>query len=110
MLDYKIIGKRLKEARKEKGLTQNELTKELGMSVAFLSRIEKGNAHINLKRLSQICNILDISEGEILNGVANESKNYLEKEFQEIFKLCSKEQKTLIYRIAKTIIETNMEG
>lgn len=65
-LDFNIIGQRLKKARLDKNLTQEMLAEKLDVSVAFLSRIERGNSHINLKRLSEICNLLDVSEGYIL--------------------------------------------
>lgn len=51
-LDFNIIGQRLKKARLDKNLTQEMLAEKLDVSVAFLSRIERGNSHINLKRLS----------------------------------------------------------
>lgn len=61
-LDYTIIGERLKKARLEKNLTQEQLAEQIDVSIAFLSRVERGSSHINLKRLTQICNILGISE------------------------------------------------
>lgn len=64
-LDYTIIGERLKKARLEKNLTQEQLAEQIDVSIAFLSRVERGSSHINLKRLTQICNILGISEGLI---------------------------------------------
>lgn len=60
-LDYTIIGERLKKARLEKNLTQEQLAEQIDVSIAFLSRVERGSSHINLKRLTQICNILGIS-------------------------------------------------
>ena len=105
MIDYKIVGERIKKARKMKGLSQEELCKKIGFSVAFLSRIERGSSHINLTRLSQICEILDITEGEILNGVSTKSKNYLTTDFSSLLKNCPPEKLRLIYKIAKTIIE-----
>lgn len=59
-LDYTIIGERLKKARLEKNLTQEQLAEQIDVSIAFLSRVERGSSHINLKRLTQICNILGI--------------------------------------------------
>ena len=53
-LDYNIIGQRLKKARQNKHLTQENLAEKLDLSVAFLSRIERGSSHINLKRLNQV--------------------------------------------------------
>lgn len=105
-LDYKIIGKRLKEARVSKKLTQEALAETIDISVAFLSRVERGTSPINLRRLSQICNLLDISEGYVLNGTTLESDIYLKKEFRELFEKCTPKQQRLIYNLAKTVLET----
>ena len=53
-IDYSVIGSRIKEARISKNLTQEELADQIDISVAFLSRVERGNSHINLKRLNQM--------------------------------------------------------
>ena len=105
-LDYNIIGERLKQARINKKLTQEKLAEQLDVSVAFLSRIERGSSLINLKRLSQICSILNISEGEILNGVSKDSQSYLNKDFSNLIKDCSPEKTSLIYKIAKVIVDS----
>lgn len=102
-IDYSIIGQRLKNARKEKQMTQEQLAEKIDVSIAFLSRIERGSSQINLKRLSQICEILDITEGEVLNGVSNNSGKYLNNEFSNLLKNCSSDQQRLIYDIAKVI-------
>ena len=104
-LDYNIIGERLKKARIENNLTQEKLAEKLDVSIAFLSRIERGSSHISLKRLSQICDILGISEGSILNGSSNNSNTYLVSEFDDILKNTTPEKQKLIYRIAKIINE-----
>lgn len=105
-LDYSIIGSRLKQARLAKNLTQEDLSEKIDISVAFLSRVERGNSHINLKRLSQICSILDVSEGYILSGSYSGSQNYLNKEFGELLKKCSPDKQKLIYNVAKIIAES----
>ena len=104
-LDYSIIGSRLKQARLAKNLTQEDLSEQIDISVAFLSRVERGNSHINLKRLSQICSILEVPEGYILSGSYSDSRNYLSKEFSELLKSCSPEKQKLIYNVAKVIAE-----
>lgn len=103
--DFAIIGQRLKRARLNKKMTQDSLAKQLGVSVAFLSRIESGTSHVNLKRLSQICDILGVTEGEILNGTSSSSQRYLVSDFNELMKKCSPNKQKLIYRIAKAIVE-----
>ena len=106
-MNQEKIGKFIAKLRKERGLTQEELAEQLDVSVAFLSRVERGNSKINLKRLNQICGLLDVSESYMLTGAANNESNYLEKEFAELLKKCSPEKQRLIYNVAKTIAETN---
>ena len=101
-LDYSVIGQRIKQARLAKNLAE-----QIDISVAFLSRVERGNPHINLKRLNQLCRLLDVSEGYILNGASSNSTNYLDKEFSELLKGCSSEKQRLIYDIAKVIAESD---
>ena len=47
-VDYKLIGERLKKARLEKGMTQDNLAESLNVSIAYLSRIETGTTKVNL--------------------------------------------------------------
>ena len=104
-LDFAVVGQRLRRARLEQKMTQEELAEELEVSVAFLSRIERGLSHVNLKRLSQICGILGVSEGYILNGTASTSEQYLISEFNDILSKCPADKQRLIYKIAKTIVD-----
>lgn len=103
-LDYKLMGSRIHTARVNKGLTQEVLAEKLDVSIAFLSRVERGTTEINLKRLSQICALLDVTEGEILNGSSSSSKSYLNSDFSILLKNCPPEKLKLIYDISKVII------
>ncbi len=107
-LDYSVIGSRIKQARLAKNMTQEDLADQIDISVAFLSRVERGNSHINLKRLNQLCGLLDVSEGYLLNGASSSSENYLDKEFTDLIKSVSPEKQKLIYNVAKTIAETDI--
>ncbi|NLC88306.1 MAG: helix-turn-helix transcriptional regulator [Clostridiaceae bacterium] len=102
-IDYSVIGERLKKARKNKHFTQEELAEKIDVSIAFLSRIERGSSQINLKRLTQICELLEVSEGDILNGSSSNSIKYLNSEFANLLKNCSSDKQKLIYDVAKVI-------
>ena len=108
-IDYNVIGSRIKQARLAKSMTQEDLADKIDVSVAFLSRVERGNSHINLKRLNQLCGLLDVSEGYLLNGASSSSENYLDKEFSDLFKNVSPAKQRLIYDIAKTIADSNLD-
>lgn len=103
-LNYSIIGVRLKQARLNKKITQEKLAEILDVSVAYISRIERGSTNLNLRRLSELCDILEVSEGEILNGTSKTSSSYLSKDFNTLFKNCPPEKIELLYHIAELII------
>lgn len=102
-LDYNIIGKRIKNVRLEKNLKQEELADKLNVSVAFMSRVERGTSKINLNRLTQIAEILNVSPGYILTGSNIESKEYLKEEFRILLEKCTPEQQRLIYQISELV-------
>lgn len=106
-LNYSIIGIRLKQARIDKKMTQEQLAEALDVSVAYVSRIERGSTNINLKRLSEICSLLDVTEGEILSGASTQSSSYLNSAFSDLLKSCPAEKIDLIYKVAKVIAESN---
>ena len=37
-MEYELIGKRVKKARREKGITQEKFAEDLGVSVSFIGR------------------------------------------------------------------------
>ena len=59
--DYTVIGRRIREARVEQNLRQEELADKMNISVAYMSRVETGKGHLNLNRLTQIAEILKVS-------------------------------------------------
>lgn len=59
----------LKVARIRKGLTQQKLSHELGMSIATVNRIENGVKSIDSIKvgdLKKICNILNLDIADVL--------------------------------------------
>lgn len=44
---YEKIGKRVKEAREKSGITQADLSEKAGVSVTYISSIERGLSSIN---------------------------------------------------------------
>ena len=109
-LDYKLMGERLKKARIEKGYTQEKLAEILKVSIAYVSRIETGKTNINLKRLNELCGILDTTESYILDGASSSSEDYLNNELGLLLKDFSASDKELLYQIANIISDKQKNG
>ncbi len=54
------IGKTLKECRKLRGFSLNELAVDSRLTKSFLSKIENGKREPSLSSLSEICKVLDV--------------------------------------------------
>lgn len=67
---YRNIGLKIAYYRKKKGYTQTELAQRIGMSVAYLGQIERGNRgnSFSLEILYQIADALEIDVGVLMNG------------------------------------------
>ena len=54
------IGSRLRELRKERGLTQALLARQIGIQQSDLSRMEKGEYRVSLDNLFKILGVFDL--------------------------------------------------
>ena len=58
---YSVIGKRIREERKNKGLTQEELAEKADMNYKFLNRIERNVSKPSLDMIIKLAEVLDVS-------------------------------------------------
>lgn len=70
-------GKRIKEFRLEKGLTQKELADAIKYSDAYLSEIERGVSKPSRDFLIKLTEVYGISTDYVLHGSEDEQKKYL---------------------------------
>ena len=75
------IGRFLKELRKQKGLTQEQIAEKFNVSNRTISRWENGNNMPDLDVLIEISDYYEVDLREILNG-ERKSEN-MEKEMKE---------------------------
>ena len=68
-----LVGRKIRELRKEHKLTQVELSSRLGIQQSDLSRMEKGEYRVSLDTLFRILAEFRMSIGEFFEGVAKES-------------------------------------
>jgi len=63
-LEVAAIGSRLRELRKNRGLTQAELARQIGIQQSDLSRMEQGTYRVSLDNLFKILAVFDLELGE----------------------------------------------
>ena len=61
-----VMGDRIREARKAKGLTQEQLAEALELSVEFVGHIERGSKKPSIDVFKKIIEVLDVSADYLL--------------------------------------------
>jgi transcriptional regulator with XRE-family HTH domain len=64
------LGARLRELRQEKGLKLAALANQSGVSLAYVSEVERGRKLPSLEVLDRLAGALGLSVLEVLDGVA----------------------------------------
>lgn len=61
----KIIGKNIKEARKQKGYTQKQVAEKMFMTQQQYSRFENGIFELNYDQILFLCDLYDITPNDV---------------------------------------------
>lgn len=69
----KDIGVRTCQRRRELGLTQEQVSERMDVSVQMISNLELGKKAIRPENLIKLCRILEVSADYILTGKKTES-------------------------------------
>ena len=102
----KIIGKRIQEFRKKKGMTQDELSEIIDISPHYLSALERGIYNIKLETLVKILNTLDISADEVFCDVVEKSSAVSANRLSERLEALPTEEQERILAVVDTMINS----
>ena len=83
------IGKFIAECRKEKGLTQMQLSEKLGITDKAVSKWERGITMPDTSIMLELCDILGISVNELLNGEKINMENNDQKNKQLLLEMAN---------------------
>lgn len=62
----KELGKRVREKRKEKGISQDTLALSCGLDRSYMGRIERGEVNVTIEKLYRIASTLGCEPPELL--------------------------------------------
>ena len=101
----KMIGKRIQEYRKAKGLTQEELAERVDISPHYLSALERGCYNIKLELLVAILNALECSADAVFCDVVKRSAEVKTTELASKMKHLSFAEQKKILEVVDTMIK-----
>ena len=104
-IDYPLIGGRIKKARRDAHMTQEELAERLDVSVGYVSQVERGVTKISLDLLGAIADILACDTAYFVTGASVGSDGYLISDICKTIEKLDGEQKALLLGIARLMAE-----
>ncbi len=100
----KLFGKRLKEIRKCKNITQEQLAEQIGIEPKQICRIENGTCFTTFEKLQKIAHTLNVEVYEFFRFEHKKPKDTLIKEMNELFINAPDEKIEIIYKIVTTLL------
>lgn len=76
-IDYKDLGKRVRELRRQASMTQEELAEQVGISASFMGHVERGSRVASLETLVALCNTLQVTPQYLLSASLNLYDQYM---------------------------------
>lgn len=102
-MDYNKLGKRIKEMRKKRKISQQELAYEIEYSIPHISHVENGITKSSIDFLVKAANALDVTTDQLLCDSLDSTDNLYQGEIMEELKDCSVTELRIITRLVKDV-------
>jgi transcriptional regulator with XRE-family HTH domain len=106
---------RLKELRTKKGISQNELARDIGVHVTNISRYERGENRPTSDVLAKLAGALDVTADYLMDGSLNDkaqstiSDKELLSQFQRLEKLPNEKKAVVKELIEAFLLKTDLQ-
>lgn len=100
----KLLSSSIKQLRIKNGLTQEEFSEKVELSINGLSNIERNRYQPSAKTIDRICKTFNISPAELLL-IDKKTNQALINNITTLLKDCSTQKLNKIYEIVKIMVE-----
>lgn len=97
MLDFKMIGLRIKEKRYEEQITQADLAEKTDLSAQYLCQVEAGKKKISLQALFDVAMVLHTTVDDLLLGNFFDEDEAYVREISKLLEDCSGIERKILY-------------
>lgn len=103
MVNYKLIGRRIRELRLQQEITQEKLAELIEMSVPYVSYIETAKKKPSLETLIRVSNALGVTVDELLAGNQFHNPTDYQTDIDLLLAECSQNEKRLIFELIRSL-------
>lgn len=100
-----MLGSRIRELRKGKGLSQDQLSEQIGVDPKHLSRIEIGKSFPYMETLESIVKALEVELKDLFDFAHLEDGPIEIEQIAKLLEGQSQDKLRLIYKIVKALVK-----
>lgn len=97
-----LLGGRIKELRRARGLSQEELAEAIGIEPQHMSRIEIGGSAPTVERMEILCSVLDVELRSLFDFGHLDSREAQLESVEEMLKSLDGSDLKVVYRVARS--------
>lgn len=102
-MDYKRLGKRIREERLKLNLTQAQLAEAIDISDTYMGTIERGERSLTLDPLVRLVNRLGVTVDYFLSDSVSDNDSNIMEQFRQIVDSQPMERKQMAVNVLRTI-------
>ncbi len=102
-MNYKRLGKRIREERQRLGLTQAQLAESIDISDTYMGAIERGERSLTLDTLVRLVNRLGVTVDYMLSDSVSDNDSNIMNQFKQIIDRQPLERKQMAINVLRTI-------
>lgn len=102
-MDYKRLGKRIREERQRLNLTQAQLAEDIDISDTYMGAIERGERSLTLDTLVRLVNRLGVTVDYILSDSVSDNDSNIMEQFKQIIDRQPLERKQMAINVLRAI-------
>lgn len=99
-----LLGARIKELRRARGLSQDQLSEKVNIDPKHLSRIEVGKSYPSLNTLEKIAKALNVEIKDLFEYMHEVKGKELTENITRLLKESDEEKLRLILKITRAIV------
>ena len=107
--DFKAFGQAIKEARKVKGLSRNELADQMNIAPRYIASIENSGQHPSLQIFYELVTLLDVSVDQFFFPDKETDKSTQRRQLESLLDDMSDKGLRIVTATAKEVKEVETE-
>ena len=106
MRAQELLGRRLKELRKGRELTQEQLAEKAGLDVKFVGSIERGTENPSIQTLEKLANALSVKIHQIVNVEHQATgEKLLRRKIIQLLDICDERELQMLLKLVSAMKE-----